>query len=109
MQKITLWMFLAIVLAVLTLPAVAAEEAVEVAPTVEVEAVEAVEVTGEATSEQVVEAPAMVKLFTTAIDEITPPTTAGSCSSGSPCWGHNDCGGIPTGWCMKFEKVCWCS
>ena len=106
MQTKNLWVFLVVVLAVLALPVIAAEESAEAAPAVEVEAVE---VANEATSEPVAEAPAEVKLFTTVIEEITPPTTAGSCSSGSPCWSHNDCGGLPTGWCLKFEKVCWCS
>ncbi len=108
MQTKNLWIFLAVLLAALTLPAIAAEEAADAASAVEVVAVETVEVADEATSEQVAEAPAAVKLFTTVIEEITPPTTANSCSSGSPCWSHNDCGGTSNGWCLKFEKVCWC-
>lgn len=37
------------------------------------------------------------------------PTTAGSCTAGEPCWSHDDCGGLENGWCLKFEKVCWCA
>lgn len=61
--------------------------------------------TPEATEASAIESP--VPVSTEAGGEI--PQAGGSCVPGGACWSHDDCGGIPVGWCYKFSKTCWCS